>query len=101
MKRCEKCGLPQDFPSPEAIGLKLDGANRGWVTARIYQVLQRPAGVTVQDICKAAWPDGAQRSDESIHVMLNRLDKRLSRYGLGIARVGIAHRGRTYRLVGL
>jgi len=101
MKRCEKCGLPQDFPSAQGIGLKLEGANRGWVMARIYKVLQRPAGVTIEEIRKAAWPDGASRSEESIHVMLRRLDKRLSRYGLGIARVGMSHQGRTYRLVGL
>jgi hypothetical protein len=101
MKRCAQCGRPENFPSPEEIGLRLEGGNRGWVSARVYAALQRPGGATLDELRKAAWPNGEARSEDTIYTMLNRLDQRLGRYGVAIARVGVAVADRTYRLVGL
>src|SRR5258705_533856 len=104
MKRCERCGIPAGFPSAEDIGIKLEGrvgSARGWTMFRIYAALQRPGGVTADELRMSAWPTGEKRAWGTIFVMLARLDRRLVPFRLAIARVGIGRGDRTYRLVGL
>lgn len=56
--------------------------------------------MTIGELRKAAWPDGEKREDESLFMMLSRLDKRLAAWGIRIARIGPGGEGRIYRLVG-
>lgn len=95
--QCPQCGLLDSLPSARELGLRRTGK-------LVYAALHDPAGISLDALRKAAWPDARQRksmSDGAITIMIKRLDHRLARHGLAIARLGYAYEDRYYKLVGL
>ena len=100
--RCQACGRPESFPTVEELFPK--GIRKPYTTKLLYEALQQPGGITLDGLRTVAWPDKAVRyskNEGTINILIKRLDQRLAKFGLAIARVGFAYDDRYYRLVGL
>jgi hypothetical protein len=88
-KTCPHCA---GWPTAEEVGLS---SSRGGVRARVYEALRECRRLTIDEIRKTAWPDDKKRNEDSINILLQRMQEHLRGHGIVIVRE-IGHG--TYRL---